>query len=303
MGKVNGVFLMIIGVSCLSCVDALMKFLTSAYSPFQIIMMRSLIALPVLLLIYTRKNRLSSLLNVNIKGQMIRNGFLILALILCIYSLSVLPLIEYSVLFFSSPILIALFSIPILKESVNRTVWVGVLGGFLGVIFALNPSVGLFKVEGLIALSAAFFYALGVVFTSKLSKQTPSLIMVIWFTGSCLIVGTIGTVFSYTPVQIADLPVFGGAAILNIAANLLITESFRRTKTSLTASINYSSIVWAGVIGYIIWGEVPQAHLLIGGVIIVGSGILVLFQDKKNRRREKSQIPGFKGESPVLSKN
>jgi len=266
----------------LSIGDVFFKVLSSAYSPFHIILMRSLLALPFLLILLKRKQNLSEIFQINLKAQLIRNGALSIALLLTIYSLSLLPLAEYAVLFSSGPFFIALLSIPLLGESVSRTRWCCIIAGFIGVVIALNPSPQhMIQFGGMTALMGAFLYGIGVVITSHQGRKTPALVQTICHAITCIFVGLCGTLFIPISFVLSDLPYFLGSGCIYIAANLTITESFKLAPTSYTAPMNFTAILWASLFGYMIWDQWPEANLIAGAILIVGSGIYMIFDERK----------------------
>ncbi len=271
-----------IGICLLSVGDVFLKILSSTYSPFHVLLMRSLIALPFLLLLLKKKQNLSNIFQVNVKAQILRNGALSLSLLLRIYSLSLLPLAEYSVLFCSGPFFMALLAIPLLGETVSKTHWMCILAGLGGVIIALNPSPHhMIQSGGITTLIAAFLYGIGVVLTSKLGRKTSSLVQTIWHAMTCTVVSLCGALFIPFSFLLSDLPYFLAAGLIYIVANVTITESFKLAPTSYTAPLNYTSILWASLFGYLLWNQWPEANLIAGAILIVGSGIVMISDDRK----------------------
>ncbi len=266
----------------LSLGDVLLKLLSSTYSPFHIILMRALVGLPFLLILLKRKQNFSEIFQIDVKVQLLRNGALSIALLLTIYSLSLLPLAEYSVLFSSGPFFIALLSVPLLGESVSKTRWLCILVGFIGVVIALNPSpYHMIQFGGITALLAAILYGTGVVLTSLQARKTSSLVQIIYHAITCIVVGLCGTFFIPIPISLSDLPYFLMAGFLYIATNVTITESFKWAPTSYTAPVNYTAILWASLFGYVIWDQWPEINLIAGAVLIVGSGIFMIFDERR----------------------
>ena len=278
------------GVGFLTCGEAVLKLLTSTYSPFQILFFRSLIALPFLLLFWRKDNSFQSLFHVNIKDQLIRSGVLTLAIVLAILSLSLIPLFQYSSLFFSSPLFIVIFSILLLSETASKTTWLSLILGFLGVIIVFNPQRSiLLDIGSLAALLSAVFYGLGVVLSSKLSRIHSPLLMTLWYMGTCLGVGLCGSLESIFSFSLSDVPFFSLAAFLNVGTNFTITKSFQYAQASYLAPIEYIAIPLSVFLGYMIWEQFPSEGMVIGSLLIVGSG-LYIFKREKRRVDEKEEV-------------
>ncbi|MBA3814569.1 MAG: EamA family transporter [Alphaproteobacteria bacterium] len=207
--KSKGLLLMGLGIFLLSVGEVFLKTLSSTYSPFQIMFMRSLLALPILFLLLKRNQNLSAIFCLDIKAQVLRNGILSCASLLCIYSLSLLPLAEYSVLFFSKPLFIALLSIFLLGKRLSKIGWLCILTGFIGVAIALNPVCHhMIQWGGIAVLTSAFLYGVGAVLTSKQGRQISSLILTIWHAMAYVVLGLCGTLHLPFSFHLADLPYF-----------------------------------------------------------------------------------------------
>ena len=282
---------MAFGVSFITCGESVVKLLTLDYSPFQILFIRSAIALPLLLILWKKDKPFTDIFRVNVKDQLIRNGVLALAILLAFFSLSLIPLFQYSSLFFSSPFFIVIFSIFLLGETVSKAIWLSLITGFLGVVIIFNPSSSfLFEIGSLAAILAAAFMGLGMVLTSKLSKLTSPLLMTLWYTGTCLIVGMCGSLGHPLSLHLNDFLFFGLTAFFNIGANLTIIKSFQCTPASYLAPVQYLAIPLSALLGYLIWEQLPGEGTLIGSLLVIGSGLYIFKREKKLLEEKKEDV-------------
>lgn len=285
-----GVFYMTLGVTFLTIGEAILKLLTDDYTPFQILFIRSFISLPFLLCLWKRKNSLGQIFHLQLKAQLIRSGTLTLALLFAIFSLSLIPLFQYSSLFFSSPFFMVMFSALLLGEKVTKNLWLILCIGFGGVILVFNPSSDLlFEIGSLAALVSAVLYGLGMVLTSKLSRTTSPLLMTIWYTSTCFIVGLFGTLGSTFSLSWNEFFLFSLAAFLNIGANLSIPKSFQFAQVSFLDSLEYIAIPLSFLLGYWLWMQLPEPEALVGSFLIICSGLYIFKRENKDKVKDKDE--------------
>ena len=141
------------------------------------------------------------------------------------------------------------------------------------------------QLGGITTLIAVFFYGTGVVLTSKLARKTPSLVQTTWQAMTYVVIGFCGTLFIPFSLRFSDLPYFLAAGLVYIASNVAFTESLKQAPTSYTAPVNYTAILWASLFGYVFWDQWPEANLIAGAILIVGSGIFMVLGERKKDKR------------------
>jgi drug/metabolite transporter (DMT)-like permease len=168
-----------------------------------------------------------------------------------------------------------------LGEKVGLHRWSAVLVGFVGVVIALNPSVGSLGVGSLVALVGSFIYAVFMVVTRQV-KSTPNVVLAAAQATGGLTFGAIGAPFTWVAIEsgsnILLLLLLGAVSIVAI---IFVNQSLRLAPASVVVPYQYSLIVFAILFGYIFFGDVPELHTLLGAVIIVASGIYIFMREQR----------------------
>jgi S-adenosylmethionine uptake transporter len=274
---VAGILLYLAGVFLFAVNDALGKWLVADYTVPQLMLLRSVGALIVLSMIAFRL-RPSLMLH----GQWALHLVRILCMVgdtACFYSATItMPLADVMTFYMAAPLIITALSVFLLGEKVGIWRWTAVLVGFVGVVVALQPTSAAFSPAALLALAGATLFALAITVTRRL-RDTHWLPLVGWqFLGAGLLSGMVSPVGWITPgaFDIGLMALVGIVAMLCFAS---ITKALALAPASLLAPFQYTSIVWAALMGYLVWGDVPTAPIIVGNVIIVLSGLFVFYRE------------------------
>jgi len=199
---------------------------------------------------------------------------------------SLMPLAGATAINFSSPLFATLASALLLKETVGLARWLALLVGFGGVLIVTEPGAGAFQVGALFALANAVLYGsvtAGVRgMTTTESAQTLTLYQLALLTGFFALLLPLGWT-TPTPVDAAWI-VFNGVS--NAVGQYWWTRALHLAPASAVAPFNYLALVWASILGFAIWGDLPTLSLVIGSAVVVASG-LFLFWHESNARQIK----------------
>jgi drug/metabolite transporter (DMT)-like permease len=198
-----------------------------------------------------------------------------------IIAFSLMPLAGAIAINFSAPLFAALVSIVLLKEKVGLARWTALLVGFLGVLIVTNPGAGAFQIGALFALANAILYGTVTAavrgMTATESAPTLTLYQIVLITSFFAVVAPFG--FIMPTWDHWGLIVFNGLA--NAIGQYWWTKSLHLGPASAVAPFFYLSLVWAAVIGFVVWGDVPTIGLLIGSAIVVASGLFLLWREAR----------------------
>ena len=221
----------------------------------------------------------------------------VVATYLFISSLAVLPIALASTLVFCFPIILTAVSGPVLNEHVGPWRWGAVVAGFIGVLVVTAPGTSSWQPALALPLGAALFVAVRDVSTRFVSPHVSDGSVSLTSAIAVLIGGLASLPFGWAPLSIY-------AASWLTAAGLIIAVSFftyvmavRTGELSLIAPVQYIVILWALIYGLVIWGEVPGPRELVGGAIIIASGLLILHREKVQHDRLAAQ-PDQKAPEP-----
>jgi len=278
----KGMLLMAAGVVLLTINDAVSKHLVLTHPVGQVIALRQLATLLVIVSWVMLVGRWSDLRIVNRGGQLGRGLLFIVGSACIVMSLGLLPLALVITIMFTSPIFVAAFSAPLLGERVGFHRWVAVLGGFAGVLIVIQPGSADFRWALLLPVAAAFINAFRDVLTRLLSR-TDSSISILFWSNIILMTGGMLTVLSgWVPVSGAAAFWFVVAGVSNGAAHFLIIEALRAAEASALAPVRYTSLLWAALLGWLVWGEVPSSWLWIGAAVIVASSLYMINAERRH---------------------
>ena len=216
------------------------------------------------------------------------------------YALTQLPLPEAVTLNYAMPLVIVVFSAIFLHETVRLYRWSAVVVGFVGVVIIAWPNLTLLRsgVGGAAALgvgaalAAACLGAVAQMLVRKLIATERSATVVLYFLATSSIISLVTVPFGWampTPLQAFYLV---SAGIAGGTAQILLTESYRHAEMSVVAPFEYTSLVFSIIIGFFLFGELPTPYMLVGGVIVVGSGLFIIFREHRLGldRRKAAQV-------------
>jgi drug/metabolite transporter (DMT)-like permease len=197
---------------------------------------------------------------------------------------SLMPLAGAIAINFSSPLFATLISALVLKETVGLARWLALLVGFCGVLIVANPDAGTFQIGALFALANAVLYGSVTVgvrgMTATESAETLILYQLALLTAFFALLLPLGWAWP-TPADTAWI-VFNGVS--NAVGQYWWTRALHLAPASAVAPFFYLSLVWASILGFAIWGDVPTISLVIGSAVVVASGLFLLWRESNARQ-------------------
>lgn len=292
---------MIATVFLLSVSDAAAKWLAPHYPAVQIVYVRALLGVgPALCLVLWEEGR-HGLATAHLAAHVVRSLLMLVSWLLFIIAIRSLSLANAYTLVFGAPLFMTLFGRVFLGEHVSRPRWIAVLGGFLGVLIVLSPASMEFNAAAFIALLAAVVWAVTGVIARRLSQHEPSTRILFYY----MLISVIATVpfaaTTWTPIAFAHLPVFFLTGIVGVAAHWLLAQAFRYGEVSVISPFEYTGLVWALILGYWLWGDVPTAGVLGGGGLIIASGIYMIRYEGGRRQAEVPAVEAGRESTPASS--
>ena len=193
------------------------------------------------------------------------------------FALKELSLAKTYALFFVAPLLIAIFSIFLLGERVQRAQWAAILTGFAGVLIVLRPgAVGFGWLGTAAVLGTALCYALSSVLVKIIGRTDTTQSMIFWMTCMLAIGATAIALPGWQPILREHYLLIGGVAITGAVGQWGITEAFKRGPAASVAPLEYSGLAWVILIDLFVWSVVPEWRTLAGAAVIIGSGLYLL---------------------------
>ncbi|WP_197917646.1 DMT family transporter [Thiosulfatihalobacter marinus] len=303
MNPVRGILLMVLAVALFSVMAAFIKATAGHVPTGQAVFFRSALALPVILIWLWRRGDLSTGLKVKSPiGHFWRGLIGTTAMGLGFASLGYLPLPEVTAIGFTAPLLTVVFAAMFLGESVRAFRLTAVFIGLLGVMIVLWPRLTI--VGGapddaamlgiLLVLGSAVFRALAQIHIRKLVQSEETSAIVFYFSITATGLALLTLPFGWVIPTGRELWLLVGAGLLGGVAQILLTSSYRFAPASVVAPFDYAAMLFAIVIGYVWFDEVPTGMMLAGSSVIILAGVLIIWRERQlglKRNARKTMTP------------
>jgi len=281
--RLRGIGFMIAAVFVFAIMDALMKRLSAHYGPLQIACLRSLSSLVCLLPPIAWRRSWAALRAAGPVLHVFRGLLGITMLASFVFAVHRLTLAQTYSLFLAAPLLMTALSVPIHGERVSGRRWLAIACGMSGVLLILQPwGKGAFSmVAAAAAALATVCYSLSALTVRSLGRRNTSLSMVFWYLGLVGVGSGVLAIHQWLPVPSSDWLWLAAIGVSGALGQLWLTEAFRRAPPSVVGPFEYTAILWAFGIDWIIWSATPSATLVIGAAIVVASGIVVILDERR----------------------
>jgi drug/metabolite transporter (DMT)-like permease len=273
-----------------SLMDALVKWLSASYPVPQILVCNALFALVPVGAMVVHRGGLPQLHTRRLGLHLVRGVLGTTGGFLAFYAFSRLPLADAYAIIFATPLLITALSVPILGEAVGWRRWSAVLIGFVGVLVMLRPGMAPMSLGSLAALGAACASACAILLVRKLSV-TETTTSIAFYSNVTAVVLT-GIAFSATFVvpSLLDLALMAASGLIGGTALLVLIAAYRSSPAALVAPFQYSQMLWAILLGALVWGDLPEPLMLLGASIVAGSGLFILYRETALGRRPTASL-------------
>jgi len=280
--RLRGIIFMIIGVSALSLMDAAVKSTLQLDIPvLEIIAIRGWMITAVLLLALPFRGGWQALSTRKIKLHVGRTLIGFFAPFLFFSSLKFLPLADATAIFFCTTFFMTAGSVFFLGEHVGIHRWSAVVVGFMGVLVVSSPGSGSFQAGALLALLAGAAYAVIMLSGRLLTRTDSSFKMVFYFNAINSLISTALLTLVWTPPSQTALLLILLASTLALIGYFCITHAIRLSPIGVVAPIEYIALVWATVLGYVFWEDIPTFNVWIGMAIILSAGLYIMWRESR----------------------
>jgi len=196
------------------------------------------------------------------------------------YATRSMPLADVMTFYMAAPLITTALSVPLLGERIEPYRWAAVGVGFIGVVIALQPSAALFSSASPIAFLGATMFALGQTVTRRL-LGTHWLQLVVWQFAGAGLIGAATLPWIWVTPNATDLALLFLLGIVAMTCFVFLTRALSMAPASLLAPFQYSAMLWATIMGWMIWRDTPNLPILIGNAVIIGSGLFVLYRERE----------------------
>lgn len=271
--------------------DAIAKLLTQTLPPGEIVWGRFVFHALFVALFLNR--RLAATLRAGRFGlQLLRSGFLLMTTVFFFFGLKFLGLATMSAIMFVTPLLVTVLSMPVLGEAVGWRRILSVVIGFAGALIIIRPGSDTLGLAALLPLAAATCNAAYHLSTRVLSRTDAAVTTV----GYTAIVGAVISNFALfggwvtpDPLEWVMLVALG---LIGFASHFTLVKAYSLANAAVVAPFSYSSLIWATLLGLLLFGELPDRWTVVGAVVIVGSGLYILYRERVRRRKVAAPMAG-----------
>ena len=216
-----------------------------------------------------------------------------LAMVLFTTALIHMPLAELSAINLVSPLIITAMAVIFFREEVGWRRWTAIGIGFIGTLVIVKPTPSAFNAWALLGIACAFAGVSRDMITRRLDPRIPTLVISFTAAAGSAVFGTIMGLFEqWRPMALYDVGMLAISAAFVATGHFLIVIAFRGSvDVSAIAPFRYTLLIWAGICGYVAFGEVPDRTAIFGSALIVGSGLYALHREVVRRRTVAAAVP------------
>jgi drug/metabolite transporter (DMT)-like permease len=272
--------------------DTLMKLIAQRYPLGEVITVRGVIASLMVGAIMVGAGQLGAVRFAGNRLLLFRTALDGAAMVLFTSALIHMPLAELSAINLLSPLITTALAVIFFAEEVGWRRWTAIMVGFVGTLFIVKPTPAAFNAWALLGVVCAVGGASRDVVTRRLDIAIPTtLISLMAAAGSAIIGAIMGQFEEWLPMAAADVGMLTISATSVAIGYVLIVIAFRRVDVAAIAPFRYTLLIWAGICGYLAFGEVPDRFAIFGSMLIVGSGLYALHREVVRRRTLAAAVP------------
>jgi len=291
MNILKAVLLKLTSALMFSVMSAFVRYVSDVTPVGEVVFCRSFFAILPVMLIYAWRGELAAAFRTARPfGHLGRGAISVAGMFFNFAALARLPIVDVTTITFASPLITVALSAWILKERVRVYRWSAVAVGFVGVVVMLWPHLDLARYSAassaatlgaLFAMASAFTNAGSVVQTRRLTDTETTSSIVLYFSLFCALGGLLTLPFGWIVPSLPQLGALVALGVFGGLSHILLTESYRYAPASLVAPLDYTALLWAFILGYWFFDELPTTTVYVGAAIVAGSGLFVIWRERQ----------------------
>lgn len=281
----RGIVSLLAAMAAFSINDALTKIVVTTYPVGEVMFFRGLLTIAIIGAALAVLGQIGRVIPAFGWPVTLRSIFDAFASVTFITALGHMGLAELSALVLASPLIMTMLAVWIFNEPVGWRRWGAIVVGLIGTVLVLKPDPGNMNVWALLGVAAACGAAARDLATLRIDRSIPTLAVSLY---SCIALTVAGLLLGFSErwafFDLQSAGLIAAAALFYSVATYLLVLAFRGVEVSIVSPFRYGLLLWAGIGGYVVFGEVPDGWSLAGAALIVASGIYTLHREAVRRR-------------------
>jgi drug/metabolite transporter (DMT)-like permease len=280
----RGIAFMITAFTCVGVTDALSKAGVATMSTTQMLAIRSLMVLLLMSPWIVRAGGIAVFRTQKPREHATRIALSLVSMFSFFEALRHLELATAIAIGFVAPLIMTAISVPLLGERVGLHRWSAIAVGFVGALVILQPGADGFQPAALLCLLAAATWAASMVYVRRIARTDSDVTMLVYQNTAVLLVMGGLAPFFWAPIGTGELVLTAGMAASVVTGQWFMFRAFRFAPVGLIAPFQYLELLWAAILGWVIWNEFPDPPVWIGAAILVVSGLYVIWRERVRAR-------------------
>jgi drug/metabolite transporter (DMT)-like permease len=279
----KGIALILLSTIFLGTSDATSKYLSATLPSVEIAWIRFFVFAIIMVPAMVPGTTIYSLRTTSVRLQLFRGAALLGSSLFFITGLRYLPIAEASATGFVSPLFVTALSIIFLAEKVGMRRWIATATGLFGVLIILRPGTSAFHVAAFLPIISAFCWAATLIMTRMMSGKEHSSTIMTYSSIAGVAIMSVLAPFAWVAPTWHDI-LFGIlVGVASTAGQWIVVLAFRYADASVLAPFSYTQLLWVSILGFLVFGEVPDAWTIVGASFIVASGLYTAHRERVRR--------------------
>lgn len=267
--------------------DATAKYLTRSYPVVEIVWARYLFH-TIFAIAWAGARLPDAVRRARFGMQFLRGLFLVGTTLLYFLAIRTMPLADATSIMFLSPILVTALSVPLLREQVGPRRWLGVAAGLAGALIIVRPGAGVIQFAALLAVVAAAINALYQITTRLINRTDRPITTNVYSAAVGTVAASLGLPFAWAMPDVQGWLLMAFAGLCGAIGHYCMIKAFEAAPAAVVAPIGYVGLIWSTFYGYLLFGDLPDYWTVIGALIIVGSGLYILYREQARKRADSA---------------
>jgi drug/metabolite transporter (DMT)-like permease len=287
---VRAIVAILISVMCFSVLNAMSKTLSQSYPVIEVIWARYFFAFILMLMLFLPRSGLNLFRLRNVGSQVVRGLLLFFSSYLYFHGIVFMPLATAAAISLTSPLIVTALSARFLKEPVGPRRWAAVAVGFIGALIVVRPGQAHFDWHALLIVASTLSSALYQLYSRRYGPSERA-------DASATMATIVGTVVAapflpfewVTPVGGWHWLLFAGMGVMAGIGHYFVTIAYSQAPAAVVAPFNYAQLIGAALLGYLVFGDIPDFWSWVGAGVIVCSGLYIGHRERIRHRLAQQQ--------------